>query len=89
MVTGDAALTALHVAREVGICEAESSHPALVLKADSKQNGDDGGGAHWVSAMAAAAHSAPVDIPFGQVGLDKLAQKYSLLTTEDNWTVWW
>ncbi len=77
MATGDNALTALHVGRAVGICDAHK--PYLVLK-----TGDDGARPAW--------HTTPKPgqdlqkdverIPFEAAKIVGLAEKFSLATTE-------
>lgn len=71
MLTGDAPLTALHVAREVGICAPD--RPELLLAQD------ESGGVHWVRALGA--ERAPV-APFSAEGVRGLAAEYELMATD-------
>ena len=72
MLTGDAPLTALHVAREVRICSPDK--PALLLRTDSA-----GGGPRWVAATGA---SDAMVAPFRAEEMRGLADKYELMATD-------
>jgi cation-transporting ATPase 13A1 len=72
MITGDAPLTALHVAREVRICSPDK--PALLLVSDG-----EGKGARWVRATGSAAETVA---PFAASAMRALSEKYELMATD-------
>jgi cation-transporting ATPase 13A1 len=72
MITGDAPLTALHVAREVHICSADK--PALLLVSDG-----EGSSARWVRATGAAAETVAT---FAANEMRALSEKYELMATD-------
>ena len=76
MITGDAALTALHVACEVAICTKRKV--ALVLTATP--SAEEGGKAklEWVEAVGDDRARHPFDVE----KMEALAEKFELLTTE-------
>ena len=72
MVTGDASLTALHVAREVGICDPKAPAEApLLLDAPSQP----GGALQWASARLDAAGAERHRLPFSAKGMGALAKE--------------
>ena len=80
MITGDAPLTALHVAREVGMCTNEAAALQLSLKADVR-----GSGVHWVPVGKAALekHGEGSRLPFSSDNIKSLREEgHVLLTTE-------
>eukprot|EP00930_Biecheleria_cincta_P017486 TRINITY_DN13893_c0_g1_i1.p1 TRINITY_DN13893_c0_g1~~TRINITY_DN13893_c0_g1_i1.p1 ORF type:complete len:1361 (+),score=242.90 TRINITY_DN13893_c0_g1_i1:164-4246(+) len=72
MLTGDAPLTALHVAREVSICSAESVHPCLLLELAPDKT------LHWVRAIGTDRKPQPFKCP----GVLELASTHDLMVTE-------
>lgn len=84
MLTGDAALTALHVAREVGMTgdpnEPIDTMPALILRS----GGAGDGGFEWAAAVGAEGSMAP--IPFSLSGVASLrANGHDLVVTGKAW----
>ena len=80
MATGDSALTALHVANEVGIAEGGLERALMLVPKD----GDGGGGAlEWVSAKTDDKTNVPIEtLPYKSDGsIPALAKKYSLCVT--------
>eukprot|EP00747_Dinoflagellata_sp_TGD_P067846 gnl/TRDRNA2_/TRDRNA2_155465_c4_seq2.p1 gnl/TRDRNA2_/TRDRNA2_155465_c4~~gnl/TRDRNA2_/TRDRNA2_155465_c4_seq2.p1 ORF type:complete len:645 (-),score=166.92 gnl/TRDRNA2_/TRDRNA2_155465_c4_seq2:3-1805(-) len=77
MVTGDAPLTALHVAKACGI--AEKSKPALTLSPTTKSEGT-GSGERLVWTVAAGERRGE---PAPAESIAKLSEAYTLMTTED------
>lgn len=82
MVTGDAALTALHVAREVGICDAKApaEMPLLLdpaaVSADSADSTDSSGPKlEWVSARLDKSGKEKHRVPFTAAGMAALVEK--------------
>ncbi|CAK8999902.1 Endoplasmic reticulum transmembrane helix translocase (Complexed with DOR1 protein 1) (Endoplasmic reticulum P5A-ATPase) (Sensitivity to the P.farinosa killer toxin protein 1) [Durusdinium trenchii] len=77
MVTGDAPLTALHVARITNICGDESrlGNPPLLLTVKGEDE------AEWVGAVGDEEDC--VHIPFDAAAVPELSAKHDLLTTED------
>uniref|UniRef100_A0A7S2I2T1 Cation-transporting P-type ATPase N-terminal domain-containing protein n=1 Tax=Haptolina brevifila TaxID=156173 RepID=A0A7S2I2T1_9EUKA len=75
MLTGDAPLTARHVAKEIGICEKEK--PELLLTSAPDDDGKQG--LRWVSAIGGS--NATV-APFAAEGMAKLAANYNLMVTD-------
>jgi len=73
MATGDAPLTALHVAKEVSICAAVSVRPTLLLELAPD------GGISWVEAIGEERKSQPFKSP----GVVELARTNDLMVTED------
>mmetsp|Transcript_79550 Transcript_79550/g.125471 ORF Transcript_79550/g.125471 Transcript_79550/m.125471 type:complete len:1593 (+) Transcript_79550:56-4834(+) len=73
MLTGDAPLTALHVAKEVSICEDNDESPCLLLEASA-----DNTEVKWVQAIGEIRESQPFSSP----GVVELAKKYDLMVTE-------
>jgi cation-transporting ATPase 13A1 len=76
MVTGDAPLTALHVAVTLGICAKETT--ALSLTYETTPTGPK---CKWVGAVGEARFT--VSEPFASPGVVELSKKYELITTED------
>jgi cation-transporting ATPase 13A1 len=72
MLTGDAELTALHVAKEVGIFDKAASKKALRLCRDGDK-------ICWKGALSAF---AGLSLPFNSPGVAKLSQDYDLISTE-------
>lgn len=72
MLTGDALLTSLHVARQVDICDKQ--RPTLTLTSASASSG-----AHWVRRSVEGEDST---VPFAVGEVAKLAEASDLLTTE-------
>ena len=77
MVTGDAPLTALHVAVTLGICETEKTALSLTYE----RTANEGPKCKWVGAIGE--HRLSVNEPFASPGVVALAEKYELITTED------
>jgi cation-transporting ATPase 13A1 len=73
MLTGDAPLTALSVAREVGITKFDPSK-ALIL------SGTDGEDMEWVNALSVGSKSS-ASIKFDPAGVTKLSTEYDLVVT--------
>jgi len=73
MLTGDAPLTALHVAREVSICAPEVSRPCLLLEL-----AQDGEAVQWVKAIGEERQPQPFCSP----GVVELAKSNDLMVTE-------
>ena len=69
MLTGDASLTALHVAKTVGICEKDKL--TLELKCENDV-------VEWIGAVGID----PVREPFSVAEIPTIAKKYDLMTTE-------
>uniref|UniRef100_A0A7S1J4X1 P-type ATPase A domain-containing protein n=1 Tax=Eutreptiella gymnastica TaxID=73025 RepID=A0A7S1J4X1_9EUGL len=69
MLTGDAPLTALHVAKEVGICTTDL--PAMLLT-------EEAGEVRWVEAVGTDRKSEPFDA----ANVQELSTRYQLLVTE-------
>lgn len=76
MLTGDAPLTALHVARTTNICDAANKNSAALLLTKSKNNQVE-----WVGATGPEEDSEK--IRFNPEDIPQLAEKHDLLTTED------
>ena len=92
MITGDAALTALHVAGEVGI-GSQGKGPALVLKiASPASGGADGKEApsdestesqvEWAQALSCAPGETPLTLEFQAEKIRNLSREHTLLVTE-------
>jgi cation-transporting ATPase 13A1 len=77
MVTGDASLTALHVARQVEI--APAAKPALMLSADADD--PDGKPPHWELAIQPAGEPIAAPIPYSAAAVAQLAQQYALVVS--------
>jgi cation-transporting ATPase 13A1 len=80
MVTGDAALTALFVAREVGICRRKDAPEKPLLLTEGKA-GDAPGLLHWVSARLDASGREVYRIPFDASAVTVLAAEHDLCVT--------
>jgi len=76
MVTGDAPLTALHVAVTLGICD--SDRTALTLTYVKTPSGPK---CKWVGAVGERRNS--VSEPFASPGVEELGKIYELVTTEE------
>lgn len=76
MVTGDASLTALHVARQVAIASAEQSALLLVTDADEP----DSRPPHWEPAIRSAAE-APAPIAYRAADVAQLARSHVLVVS--------
>ncbi|KAL1529584.1 hypothetical protein AB1Y20_000527 [Prymnesium parvum] len=74
MLTGDAPLTALHVAREVGICAPSADERAELLLAC-----EEGGAPRWVRAVGGSDETV---LPFDVAILHELAKEYDLMATD-------
>lgn len=74
MVTGDGSLTALHVARSVGICDRDAECLALEPLGD--------GGAEWVSAVGEDKRHLPLRYGDGVGTVRELAARHVLMITE-------
>jgi len=72
MITGDAPLTALHVAKEVSICAEASERPCLLLEQSTE------GTMQWIHAIG----EDPRPQPFKSPGMVKLAHSNDLMVTE-------
>ena len=83
MATGDSALTALHVANEVGIAEGGLDRALLLVRKD-ESDGDDA--LEWVSAKTDEKTGKPTTrMPYATDGsIPALAKKYSLCVTGDS-----
>ena len=83
MATGDSALTALHVANEVGIAEGGLDRALLLVRKD-ESDGDDA--LEWVSAKTDEKTGKPTTrTPYATDGsIPALAKKYSLCVTGDS-----
>lgn len=80
MLTGDGLLTSLHVAKEVGICDANK--PNVVLSKVVSQDGNDSFAWHFTDVDK----QDEADIPYNSekhVDLTTFANDFNLLTTED------
>jgi cation-transporting ATPase 13A1 len=77
MVTGDASLTALHVARQVAIASAEQ--PALLLATDAAE--PDSKPPHWEPAVQPAAERAAVPIAYRAADVAQLARSHVLVVS--------
>lgn len=77
MVTGDASLTALHVARQVAIAPADK--PALMLSTDAAD--PDNKPPHWELAIQPAGAAAAAPIPYSAAAVEQLAQQYALVVS--------
>ena len=86
MVTGDDPLTALHVAREVGICRPDAhAQPPLLLTERAAAGGDSGAGGstlEWVTARVDL--GAAVRYPFDAAAVPSLAAAQDLCVTGDS-----
>eukprot|EP00039_Didymoeca_costata_P012204 m.175013 g.175013 ORF g.175013 m.175013 type:complete len:1509 (+) comp15415_c0_seq4:169-4695(+) len=71
MLTGDAPLTALHVAHEVGICDRKKGSLLLNMSKD--------GSPEWIGALSDLSH---IQIDFQASKMDELKKEYNLVTTE-------
>jgi cation-transporting ATPase 13A1 len=76
MVTGDAALTALHVAREVYICRRTAAPETPLLLTETP--GDAAGPLAWVSARLDAQGREVHRIPFSAAAIPELAKSHDL-----------
>jgi cation-transporting ATPase 13A1 len=83
MVTGDAALTALFVAREVGICrrKAAPETPLLLTAAEESTEAGKAGKLEWVSARMNAAGKEVHRIAFDAAAVAVLSEKHDLVVT--------
>jgi cation-transporting ATPase 13A1 len=85
MVTGDAALTALFVAREVGICnrKAAPETPLLLTTAEESKDKDSGaaGALQWVSARLNGKGVEVHRIAFDAAAVAALSEKHDLVVT--------
>jgi cation-transporting ATPase 13A1 len=73
MLTGDAPLTALHVARKVGMCSKDKPALELTPSSESKEFG-----VCWAFAVGGSKETVPFEI----ATVETLREKYELMTTE-------
>lgn len=75
MLTGDALLTSLHVAKQVGICD--TAKDCLTLHKPKTE----GGSAYWVRRTEAT--GVETEIPFDATTIPKIGKEFNLLTIEE------
>jgi cation-transporting ATPase 13A1 len=83
MVTGDAALTALYVARDVGICSRKAlpETPLLLTETSAAERTAGAPALQWVSARLDAAGKEVHRLAFDAAGVRELAAKHDLCVT--------
>jgi len=87
MLTGDALLTSLHVAKEVHICNSKKAHLTLQSpkdKGDLTEGGTDGVGWWFLESETGATEKVNKKIPFDLANLLQLAETYDFVTTEES-----
>lgn len=78
MLTGDATLTAYHVAKELGICDKDKTPLELRVISDPNENGENGK-VEWSGMIGPDSES--LKVPFKSPGMKELAETYELIVT--------